>query len=60
MLKKSGTSVSFIQHFFICSRYLSYETLGIKEFQLEDYKEAIELLRAGKIAKAVFAVDSSQ
>ncbi|XP_060533536.1 uncharacterized protein LOC132706296 [Cylas formicarius] len=36
------------------SRYLDYEKLGIKVFKLQDYQEAMELLKKGTIAKAVF------
>ncbi|CAH1107905.1 unnamed protein product [Psylliodes chrysocephalus] len=35
-------------------RYLNYENLGIKTFPLKQYKEAIELLKKGTIAKAIF------
>lgn len=37
-------------------RYLNYDNLGIKEFALKDYQEAIEYLKKGTIAKAVFKV----
>lgn len=35
-------------------RYLNYNNLGIKTFALKEYKDAIELLKKGTIAKAVF------
>ncbi|KAF5301075.1 hypothetical protein FQA39_LY10894 [Lamprigera yunnana] len=35
-------------------RYLNYKRLGIKTFSLKEYKEAIEELKQGLIAKAVF------
>lgn len=35
-------------------RYLSYQNLGIKTYSLKQYKEAIQTLRRGDIAKAIF------
>jgi len=35
-------------------RYLKYDNLGIKTFALNQYKEAIEALKKGSIAKAMF------
>jgi len=35
-------------------RYLAYDKMGVKVFTLEQYQEAIEQLRHGQIAKAVF------
>lgn len=43
--------IVFLKSFF---RYLNYEKLGIKTFHLKNYKEAIENLKKGTIAKAVF------
>ncbi|CAK8689605.1 uncharacterized protein LOC143459641 [Clavelina lepadiformis] len=37
--------------------YLSYEKLGIKEFPLADYKEAIDSLKSGNATKAVFKLN---
>ncbi|XP_018563106.1 D-arabinitol dehydrogenase 1-like [Anoplophora glabripennis] len=37
-------------------RYLNYNNLGIKTFSLNEYKEAIELLKQGKIAKVIFKI----
>lgn len=36
------------------NRYLDYEKLGIKTFSLSQYEEAIEELKGGAIAKAIF------
>ncbi|XP_060533384.1 uncharacterized protein LOC132706211 [Cylas formicarius] len=36
------------------SRYLDYERLGIEVFSLDDYQAALDKLKSGKIAKAVF------
>ncbi|KAK5638218.1 hypothetical protein RI129_012513 [Pyrocoelia pectoralis] len=38
----------------MCDRYLTYEKLGVKTFPLKDYETAIEELKKGNIAKAVF------
>ena len=35
-------------------RYLNYGNLGIKTFALNQYQEAIEHLKKGTIAKAIF------
>lgn len=35
-------------------RYLRYEKLGVKEFCLQDHKEAIEMLKKGEITKVMF------
>jgi len=37
-------------------RYLAYDKLGVKTFNIEDYEEAINQLKQGKIAKAVFSM----
>ncbi|KAJ9574654.1 hypothetical protein L9F63_008186 [Diploptera punctata] len=39
------------------SRYLDYERLGIKTFTLNQYKEALDTLHKGSIAKAIFKID---
>ncbi|CAH1163065.1 unnamed protein product [Phaedon cochleariae] len=41
-------------------RYLVYEHLGIKTFALKEYKEAIQLLKQGTIAKAVFKFEYNE
>ncbi|KAL3270585.1 hypothetical protein HHI36_021122 [Cryptolaemus montrouzieri] len=35
-------------------RYLNYDNLGIRVYSLREYKEAIEALKKGTIAKAIF------
>ncbi|KAK9884334.1 hypothetical protein WA026_005284 [Henosepilachna vigintioctopunctata] len=37
-------------------RYLNYDNLGIKVFPLKDYQKAIEALKEGSIAKAIFQI----
>ncbi|KAJ8958448.1 hypothetical protein NQ318_002235 [Aromia moschata] len=37
-------------------RYLSYENLGIKTFALKDYEKALEEMRLGSVAKAMFEI----
>jgi len=37
-------------------RYLAYDKLGVKTFNIEEYEEAINQLKQGKIAKAVFSM----
>ena len=39
-------------------RYLAYDKLGVKVFSIEDYNEAINQLKKGAIAKAVFDMSS--
>ncbi|XP_047097424.1 D-arabinitol dehydrogenase 1-like [Schistocerca piceifrons] len=39
------------------TRYLEYEKLGIKTFPLKQHKEALEELKKGSIAKAIFKVE---
>ena len=36
------------------TRYLQYDKLGVAVFQIGDYEEAIDQLKRGEIAKAVF------
>lgn len=36
------------------SRYIDYERLGIEVFGLKDYQKALDLLKTGSIAKAIF------
>ena len=36
------------------TRYLQYDKLGVAVFQINDYEEAIDQLKRGEIAKAVF------
>ncbi|KAK9504873.1 hypothetical protein O3M35_009047 [Rhynocoris fuscipes] len=38
-------------------RYLSYERLGIKEFQLREYTKGMEMLASSNIAKLMFAIN---
>lgn len=38
----------------LSEKYLNYDKLGIKEFSLSQYKEALDALRKGNISKAVF------
>ncbi|PSN51331.1 hypothetical protein C0J52_15719 [Blattella germanica] len=38
-------------------RYLSFEKLGIKTFSLDQYEDALQSLKKGIIAKAVFKID---
>jgi len=45
-------SIGFLES--LSSRYLNFENLGIKTFALKDYKKAMEDLKKGTIAKAVF------
>ncbi|PSN45209.1 hypothetical protein C0J52_07142 [Blattella germanica] len=40
------------------SRYLDYEKLGVKTFSLSQYKEALQALKEGSIAKAMFMIKS--
>jgi hypothetical protein len=37
-------------------RYLDYERLGIKTYTLGQHKEALEALKKGAIAKAMFKI----
>ncbi|KAJ2943318.1 hypothetical protein O0L34_g12123 [Tuta absoluta] len=37
-------------------RYLNYEKLGVKVYKLADFEKAIEDLRTGRVAKAMFKV----
>ncbi|KAJ9574653.1 hypothetical protein L9F63_008185 [Diploptera punctata] len=39
------------------NRYLDYEKLGIKTYSLKQYKEALQALKEGSIAKAMFKID---
>ena len=39
------------------SKYVRYEKMGIKIYQMEDYQEAFNDLRAGRISKEVFQMD---
>jgi len=39
------------------SSYLDYDKLGVKTYQLQDYPEALDALKSGRISKAVFQVD---
>lgn len=45
-------SLGFLES--LSDRYLKFENLGVKTFQLKEYKQAIEELKKGAIAKAVF------
>jgi D-arabinitol dehydrogenase (NADP+) len=36
------------------NRYLNYNMLGIKTFPLNQYQEAIDMLKKGAISKAIF------
>ena len=36
------------------TRYLQYDKLGVAVFQIHDYEQAIDQLKRGEIAKAVF------
>nr|CAD7206482.1 unnamed protein product [Timema douglasi] len=38
-------------------RYLDYKRLGIKVFPLKEFKEAIQELKKGSIAKAIFEIN---
>ena len=38
-------------------RYLAYDKLGVAVFDVGDYEEAINSLKRGKIAKAVFKMN---
>ena len=40
-------------------KYLNYDKLGVKKFQLQDYPAALESLKKGDIAKAVFQIHQS-
>ena len=40
-------------------KYLNYDKLGVKTFQLQDYPAALESLKKGDIAKAVFQIHQS-
>ncbi|KAI4454960.1 sorbitol dehydrogenase [Holotrichia oblita] len=37
-------------------RYLNYDNLGIKTFELSEYEEALDCLKKGTIAKAMFKI----
>ena len=39
------------------SKYVSYEKMGMKIYQMEDYQKAFNDPRAGRIPKAVFQMD---
>ncbi|CAH1642242.1 unnamed protein product [Spodoptera littoralis] len=39
------------------SRYLDYHKLGVKTYKLSEYKEALEDLKKGSVAKAVFKIN---
>ncbi|KAF9794084.1 hypothetical protein SFRURICE_013549 [Spodoptera frugiperda] len=39
------------------SRYLDYHKLGVKTYKLSEYKEAMEDLKKGSVAKAVFKIN---
>ncbi|PNF25813.1 L-threonine 3-dehydrogenase [Cryptotermes secundus] len=39
------------------SRYLDYEKLGIKAYSLSQYEEALQALKEGRIAKAMFKLE---
>ena len=43
----------------MADKYLDFDRLGIKLFSLEEYKNAIETLKRGEIAKAMFCVNKS-
>lgn len=45
-------SVGFIEA--LGTRYLDYSKLGVEVFTLKEYQKAMDLLKVGKIAKAVF------
>ncbi|CAG9767738.1 unnamed protein product [Ceutorhynchus assimilis] len=45
-------SIGFIEA--MGSRYIAYEKLGIQVFELKDYRKALDLLKSGSIAKAMF------
>lgn len=38
------------------SKYLAYDKLGVKTYTLQEYKSALDSLKAGTIAKAVFKI----
>lgn len=38
----------------MADRYLHYDKLGIRIYELSDFKEALQALRSGDISKAVF------
>ena len=38
-------------------KYLSYEKMGIKIYAIEDYQDAFDDLRSGRISKAVFEIN---
>jgi hypothetical protein len=38
-------------------RYLDYEKLGIRTYSLSQYEEALEALKEGRIAKAMFKLE---
>jgi hypothetical protein len=40
----------------LVSRYLDYKRLGIKTYTLSQHKEALEALKKGTIAKAIFKI----
>ncbi|XP_050292991.1 uncharacterized protein LOC126733639 [Anthonomus grandis grandis] len=48
-------SIGFIEA--MGKRYLEYGRLGIQVFDLKDYKTALEALKAGTIAKAMFRLE---
>lgn len=45
-------SIGFLES--MGSRYIDYQKLGIEVFALKDYQKALEVLKAGKISKAIF------
>lgn len=38
------------------SQYLDYNKLGIKTYNLKEYKSALDSLKTGVIAKAIFKI----
>jgi D-arabinitol dehydrogenase (NADP+) len=40
----------------LSKKYLDYEKLGVKVFELEDFPRAVELLKTGNITKAIFQI----
>ncbi|CAH1381759.1 hypothetical protein MTP99_005694 [Tenebrio molitor] len=40
----------------LSEKYLDYEKLGVKVFELEDFPRAVELLKTGNITKAIFQI----
>jgi hypothetical protein len=39
-------------------RYLDFEKLGIKTYSLSQYEHALQALKEGTIAKAIFKLDN--